>query len=282
MNQWGSDLHHLSLPLCTKLAAMLYATGDFQACKNVVDEVNLKAMDPTERSHVNFIWLEAVLSTGNIDEAFKYGIQVLEQLGVHFPRKPRKFHVMVGIIKTKLALRGKSDDQLVPSQWNTDRRMVDAENVMNLLAQVAFLSMRVEYYILMSTLLVLRWTLTNGAGICSADGFSKCWVLFATMGDFKLALRMGKVSLEVAEKYCPPAGIDPHVCFTNYVYFVHWRRPLHEGIDPILRAYEVGMDLGKMKDAALCAAAYIGIYFCCGLPLGPLLKEYGHVSPNDA
>ena len=49
-----------------------------------------------ERSHVNDTWLlEVLVATGNIDEAFKFGIQALAQLCVHFQKAPNLIYAVL-------------------------------------------------------------------------------------------------------------------------------------------------------------------------------------------
>ena len=271
LDKWGREHYAFSLDMCNEVATMAYATGDFILCKQVVDEVAVKAKTPSECCRVNTTWVEALVANGKMDEALTFGIQALAHLGVRFPRRPNMIHAIISLLRTKAILAGKSDDYLVTTQSSMDRTKLDAMGIIGSLLDAAFLTRRVEYLILIS-MKAIQLSLKEGASIRSVAGYSVAGLIFATMGDFKNTIRMGNVSLKLAESY-HVSGYDAHGCFLVYFFLFHWRRPLHEGMNPTLRAYEAAMDAGEIKNASWCATGYLALYLCSGLPLGPLLHD---------
>jgi predicted ATPase len=272
LDKWGTELYSFSLETYNKLARVAYATGDFVLCKQIVDEVRFNVKCATDQCDVDITWLEALLATGKIDEAFKVGINGLKRLGIRFSTRPHLIYAIMCAIKAKRFLGGKSAEELVPTKRMMDKNMVAAMCILGNLIEAAFLSMRIEHFILMNIRSV-NITLKHGGSIGSDTGHCAMGFVFANMGDFNLAFRMGELSLEVAEMYHPSGRYDSRVCFLAYFFLFHWKRPIHEGLDPMLRAYEAGMELGDIKNASWCATSYLTIYWCCGLPLGPLLSD---------
>lgn len=271
MEKWGGDLYNFSLELYNELATIAFAIGDFSLCKQVVDDVKANAKTYVEQAHINKTWVEALIASGKIDEAFKFGLKALAKLGCRFPRRPNMLHVVISLMNTKRMLRGKNNEELLPTHRNSDLNRIEAMNIMGKMAEAAYLSGRIECYILM-TFRSLRWSLRHGGNISSIAGYCGTGIIFAIMNDYKQAVLMGEVSLKLAELY-HPNKLDPRTSFLVHFFLLHWRRPLHEGIDPILRAHEAAVDAGEMKDAAACCTTYLAIYWCCGLPLGPLMQD---------
>ena len=271
LDKWGREHYDFSLDAYNELATMAYATGDFVLCKQVVDEVTINAKTPSECCRVNIIWIKALVANAKMKEALKFGIQALPKLGVRFPRRPNMIHAIISLIRTKGILSGESDDHLFATQSNMDRTKLDAMGIIDSLLDAAFLTSYFEYFILLS-MKAIQLSLKEGASFRSVAGYTCAGIIFASIGDFKNTIRMANVSHKLAELYHEP-GYDAHCCFVRYFFLFHWRRPLHEGMNPGLRAYEAAMDAGEIISASWCASGYLALYLCSGLPLGPFLHD---------
>ena len=273
LDEWGPELYSFSLENYNMIARVAYATGNFVLCKEIVDQVRDNVKCPTDQCDVINTWVEALLATGKIDEAFKVGIIGLKSLGIRFSTRPNLLYALTCAIKAKLSFGSKSDkNELVPKKKMMDKNMIAAMSILGNLIESALLSMRVEHLILMNIRSV-NITLKYGGSIGSGTGHCAMGFVFANMGDFDLGCRMANAALEVSETHHPSGRDDSRVCICAYFFLFHWRRPLHEGLDPMLRAYEAGMELGDIKNASWCATSYLSIYWLCGLPLGPLLSD---------
>ncbi|GET43632.1 hypothetical protein [Microseira wollei] len=84
--------------------------------------------------------MEICLARNQIARAVKIGLEVLDILGFKFPRKPNIPLVLLELLRTRLALAGRSIKQLRNLPGMTDLKAISAMQVMDKIATTVALT----------------------------------------------------------------------------------------------------------------------------------------------
>jgi hypothetical protein len=107
------------------------------------------------------------------------------------------------------------------------------------------------------------------------------------MGNFEEAYRFGQIGLHYAHQ--GRGGKHDGRAIGLYHFFIdHWRRPIHESLEPCVHVLVKHWELGDIESVLSDTGVYLQMYYCTGLPLEPLsldiskyatlLLDYGHLT----
>ena len=265
--------HHykLQLSLCTLLAEAKTYIGDFKACDSLVDVVLENATKLEDKHRVFVVKLESLGSQERLGEALDAGYDMLAQLGETFPRKITRFHVIMSFIKATRALRGKSDEDLLSLPILEDKEKLLALKIVSVQFGIAYLALRPND----SALLCLRLFLMSfeyGLNKYSAYAFAIFGYMKGISYDFDEAYRFGQLAEKLMDRF-QAKECDTGTLVVVNTFLAPLRRPLQGQLDSYLKAAQYGMEMGNINEASMAANLYVMMYFCSGLPLGPLLED---------
>lgn len=265
----GWSRYELRLELLTLLAKADGCLGKFSDCRKVVDEVLWNARTIDEMIPVFLVCIDAFSAEGRIAECIEKGFDFVNRLGVKLPRNVTKLTVIFAMMKAKKLLRGKSDSELLSFPLANDPAKMAAVKIINTMVTVAFHA-RLQYVVgalvFINTTLILKYGFTDEAGSILA-----CYGnLLAFTGEFDEGHRYGMVAMKLAEKSKP--GI-PRTYMNFYNGLDHLKNPLHQSLEPLLRGYHVGFEVGDTLYGFYCCHFYLSIFYFVGLPLKNLLKD---------
>jgi len=124
-------------------------------------------INDTLRSHSTIV--HTLGSSGRIQDAVKYGLEVLRDLGVNFPARPNSLQTYIALHKVRRRLRRKSSESLLRLPVITDPKTLAAMHILNLLFFYTFLHDK-ELTPLIG-MRIIRITLDHGLGAVSCIGF---------------------------------------------------------------------------------------------------------------
>ncbi|MCP4346935.1 MAG: hypothetical protein GY795_15585, partial [Desulfobacterales bacterium] len=127
-----------SLGLGTAEAGCLI--GEFFQAEQLMEEMLQYAQSMIDKSKVYKIRIMSYVAQNRLQEAVMSGLEILEQLGVKFPKKPGKLSFIYELVKTKLALRGKDNNDLINLPSMNDRKMIAAMRILMAISSPAYMS----------------------------------------------------------------------------------------------------------------------------------------------
>jgi predicted ATPase len=110
--RWTEANYSLSLSLYTLLVEMEHCVGHYDACYRAVAQIVLHGRSLDDKVPSLLLQIDALGSEGNAVRAIKEATELLRQLRERFPRNPGKVSIASEFIKTKIMLRGRSDEEL--------------------------------------------------------------------------------------------------------------------------------------------------------------------------
>ncbi len=271
---WESQ-YELALGLHETAAEIAYLNGDFDKTYRLADTVIKKAINPMETVVVYEAKLRAYAMENNLPDSIETGLIILKKLGVNFPKKSTDLHIIIDVLKTKLALIGKQPEDVLKLPEASDLKTLAIMRILKFLGISAYLSDPK-----LAILLCLKgfsMTIKHGhipeAPNCDLYGLVLC-----LLGDINTGYRYGQTSLDLINKLNTKVS-EPHVLLNFNSLIRHWKEHLKEALSPLLSAYQKSLETGNLEFAGYSSLMYcINSYFC-GKHLETLeseIKKYGH------
>lgn len=267
-----TDHYPLTLQMSTMSAKYEYCCGAFEPCKSRVGEVLIQARTLEDKIEVYFTLIDSLGVQKKGHEALKVGCNLLDALGFKFPKKVGVRHLLLEYFQCKRMLKGRSDDDLVALPEMTDTNSANALKVMTHMTTFAWFGDQMEDFALL-IIRMLKVSLQYGATKYTASAYSMFGVVFCKFFELQEAQRMGKLGMRMLERFGDQNELSPRVIFISTGFLAHLKSPLHDLLNPLLKAYKLGLKTGDLAYGMIASSAYCICYFMCGLPLTVLSQD---------
>ncbi len=257
LNSWQTQ-YKLALGLHETAAEVRYLTGDFAEMERLVDIVLQKAQNLLDKIKSYEIKIQSYTAQSQPLKAVISALSVLQLLGINFPLKPNKLQIILALIKTNFALLGKKIEDLIDLPKMTDPHHLAAFRIMRSMSSSTYNS--VPEMMPLLVLKVIYLSVKYGNASQSAYGYASYGVILCgVMGDIDAGYRFSKLSLKLLERLSAKEfKSETFMVVNNFIN--HWKNHLREGLQPLLEAYQAGLEAGNLEFAAF--SAYIRCYHC--------------------
>jgi predicted ATPase/signal transduction histidine kinase len=265
-------LYELKFALHLAAAESAYLCLEFDRMEDLVKTALQHARDELDTARMYEIWIRARIAQARFKDAVGMGLEVLKLLGVDFPKSPGRLHTMVSLMQTRLALAGKSVEELAKLPDATDPRFLAISEILMRISLAAYFA--APGYFMPCLLKAIRLTLRHGYAAPSGADFAGYggMILCGAVGNVKLGAQYGQLALQIQERPVMAAN----QCRTMVVVHTRthpWIMSLHDILKPLSDDYLAGIKLGDMEFAALAARNYCLHAFYCGIELNTLERE---------
>lgn len=265
-DRWSKD-YELCLELYSLAAETHASIGSDKMegyCKQVLMDEDRPLQDTLRIYNVR---MDHLFKTNRPIQAAMLCLNVIKQYGCYFPENHMKIKMKTSLsnmrIKTTLKSRNATEVQSMPILTDEERIMQMA--LFDRLAKYFFSSERELLHLAVSK--SIRWTLRYGLCEYSPAAFALMGILLAgDLSDLKGGAIYGNYSLLLLEKLNSKV-IEPRTTFLVHSFVLHWSIPAPRMLQPLLNAYEVGMQTGDTESAMLSIYHYIVFGFLSGKPL---------------
>lgn len=267
---WAAH-YDLSLALYTEATEAAYLSGKFERMDGWFHEILDRANTILEKVKPYEIRILAYKAENKFREAIDTGLEVLAQLGERFPRKPNAFHVFLDLATTHLALRRRSNEDLmalplmaVPEKRAAMRIIADITSSVywgmpNLVPLIVFRMVRLS----------LRYG--NHPVSCFAYG-SYGVLLCGVLGAMREGYRYGQLALDLLDKLNAKEW-KAQIYVTPYALIFHWNEHVRNTLRPLQQSFQIGMETGLIEFACVNTNIYCIQAFLCGRPLERVAEE---------
>ena len=263
-NLW--DQHYdLGLDLFSTLAEAQHNSGHFQASKEVIDALLSRTKNVEDGLRSYLVRVEALGANGETEKGRELAFSLLRELGVVFPKKVKKWHVVVEFIKIQLAFRGQDPQSyLLGMEPMTDSKKAAAMNILSNIAAHTFMNDAEKDTFSLVGLRLMRLTVQYGLNEWSPSGIATYAIALVAVGKYTEALSFGWLATQVSDKLGTRPNEARHWLYLNLV--MHWRRPFMAGMTDMLMCHDLAMQHGDI-DTGLCALVN---YFTTAMACMPL------------
>jgi histidine kinase len=256
---WNTQ-YELCRDLHTEATEAAYLNGDFVQMDRMFQAVLDNARDLIEKIKPYEIRILAYKAENKLLDAIKTGLELLSQLGENFPKKPTMVHDMVALVKTRLTLRGKTNDKLQSLPTMTDPYKIAAMRIMADIASSSYWATPTLFPLLIFRMVHL--SLKYGNTAVSAFSYAAYGVIMCgLLGDMKNGYEFGKLGLILLEKFNAKEW-KTQIYTPIYALTMNWNEHVHNTLRPLQESYHIGMETGAIEFACIntniyCIHAYL-------------------------
>jgi predicted ATPase len=247
-NRWN-DYYELTLSLYSLSCEVEAINGNYERVVLYIEEIVEKARCLEDKLRAYAALIRSMGQQDNLQEATTVGIDVLDQLGEPLPSKPNKFAVNKELTKVKMALRGKTNQDLLNLPPMKDSIKSATLQILNLIFLSSYQA-RSPYTPLVAFRAVAL-TLKYGMHEASSVSFAIYSMMLCGLGlDFKAGQRYGELAITMAEKM----QSREHTPLVHYLVAAgvnHWMGPLSDCNESLLFASRAAMEVGDAEIAVL-------------------------------
>ena len=267
---WNRD-RSTAFELHVRAAEAAYLTQHYDELRSILQAGLARCETLLEKVSLHEVEILASIAQGKMGQAVDIAKPVLASLGMHYPRKPGRVHLLVRIAKLRWQIWRRGGVQEVDLPRLNDPILIAAQRIG---ARVASAALFVDQTLslLMGTDMA-SMSLTHGYTHETPASFQVVGMIFAGgMGDVERGMWFGLTGLEIAEKLGDPAcrGRALHA----YCALVqHWRDPLHDTLPGFTKSMQLSLESGGFEFAAHASMVRARYALLAGHELERLEKE---------
>lgn len=278
-NKWTAN-YALALEVHSTAAELYALLGNLEHMDRQCNEVLAHAGSVDDKLRIHLIRLESLIIQTRLDDGIKLGLDVLKKINIHFPKNSvqRTACTVIGLVRRRNAAKRMTDESIHTITAVTDPR---EQLILKLLAKLY----RLVYFGRNNLLpLIALKTLEITTKIGITEFAPRCYalvgVLFSgVMFDLHTGTKYAEYALKLSEKFDYRRTISATTS-VSYGLVVHWTRPVRSVLKPLVRGYEIGLQVGDTEHAMWCILFYLVISFYTGRTL-ELLDADARVYANQ-
>jgi predicted ATPase len=256
--------YRLTLCLHETLAESAFLNGNFEIVPKLVQVVFDRVQTPLDRFKTYETIIQFHILQKQYQQAIDRGLEILCQLGVELSPQPSKLNLVIELAKTKLALRGKSTEQLIalPAIITPEQRSL--LRILALSIIPAFLSS--PDLMVMLVMKGIQLTLRYGNTSFAASFYAAYAAILANIGDFQQSYESGQLALTLVDRF-DNLEIAAKVKATTPWFSILWRQPLRAGIPIVEESITMAIESGNLTSLGLGASLSVVMMFYSGISL---------------
>ena len=263
--------YDLILPLCVEAAEAALLTGKFDRMEELIQVVLQRATSLLDKVDVYKVRLAACSAQNNQREGVRVGLHVLELLGISLPEKPTQNDIFHGLEETQAALMGKSIDDLANLPEMSDPQKLAATEILLSLYHHTYTGAPELYPLVVFKLVNLM--VQDGNTPFSAKAYAGYGiVLCGVTGDIERGYAFGELALRLVERFAAQEIRCSTMMLFN-AFIRHWKEHTRETLNPLVEAYQVGLETGDLSLGTLSAFIYCFHAYWVGMSLTELDAE---------
>lgn len=254
--------YQLTLELYTVAAEAELSQGAAEEAETLSRHViNQKEGSISDKFRLYTVLMDSVANRDQVLEGLEIGLDLLSQCGCKFPKSSAgiTFQTLRGVIKARSNVKKYCNSttlDLLPTIDDPFR--VGMLGIINKIMPYAYMSR--QEYLPLGCMRNLFWTMKYGLCEYSASAFSSVGIIFSSLGDIQTAKAYAEHALRIIEKY-ESRNIKSQVLYVTHCFSLHWSNPLQQMLKPLLKSYEVGMQMGDTESAGWGIYHYMLVAF---------------------
>lgn len=252
-NKWIKE-YSLTLQMQNLVAEVSYCTGRFDTIFGLLEEVLENALCFEDTIQARSTKVYALGACGRMNEAIDLGLETLSSLGEDLSPNPTPLQSSLALWRVRRLIGSRSDQSILRLPQIEDTHKVAAMQFLNLLLCPCLYNN--PTLLGMVSIRMVKITLLHGLCPVSAVGFA--WYGMARCGggrNVEEGYRFGKLSLQIYDSYQTDAWLG-RLSAAHWGCISSWIDPADVALEPLRRAYVVGLGTGDIEMAMLNACIY--------------------------
>jgi PAS domain S-box-containing protein len=263
-SSWQTN-YDLTLDLYVETTEVAYLCGEFEQVKHWAAIVLQEAKTVLDTVKVYDVKIQTDIAHKQLLKAINTGLQVLQQLGIGFSKEPTQSDIQRELDAIASHLRETPIEDLVhlPEMTNPDKLAA-----MRILSSIT-IAAHIAAPDLMPLLVSKQVNLSIQYGNAFVSSFAYAtygFILCKAVGDIESGYEFGQLALKLLSQSKTHSLRARTSLFLNN-FINHWKEHARELLEPLLEAYQSGLETGDLESAAYCAYAYCFQFYASGKEL---------------
>ncbi|BCL38312.1 AAA family ATPase [Nostoc sp. MS1] len=274
-SSWQTN-YDLTLDLYIETTEVAYLCGDFEQVEYWVVIILQSAKTVFDLIKVYEVKIQTHMAQSQPLKAIDTALQVLQQLGVSFPKLPSKSDIQLEIDTITSLLGEKPIGDLRHLPEMTDPKKLAAMRILSSIMIAAQIAAPDLMPLLASKQVNL--SIQYGNAFTSAFAYANFGLILCGMvGNIESGYQFGHLALGLLSQSKTHA-LTAKTFFIVYVFIIHWKEHIRKTSQQLPEGYQNGLETGDLEFAAYCAHTYCLQSFIAGKELVELeheLRTYG-------
>ena len=263
--------YDLTLAIYVEATETTYLNGNFDEMERFSNIVLTSAHSILDTITVYEVKINAYIAQKELLQALQTAISVLKKLGVRFPKKPGKIHLLLSFLYTKFILLGKPIESLYSLPKMTEPYKLAAMRIMSRIMPASYITFPALMPIMTFKQVQLSIKLGNAPG--SAFAYANYGMIQCSMlGNIDVGFQFGEMAVKTAKRLNSKEFKESTFVLVNNLVR-HWKEHIRESLKPLLETYQSGLESGNIEFAAYAANSYCLDSFYTGKELTELERE---------
>ncbi len=266
-----SQAYELTLALYVTSTEVAYLCSDFEQMEALAAVVLQQTNAPLDQVTIYQIQMRACITQGRMAEAIAIALKALSLLDVPIPPNPALTDIVEQATQTKRALAGKAVEDLLQLPKMTDPLKLAAMKTIACVCTPTYFTAPHLWQLMVFQKMQLSLQYGNAPG--SAFGYADYGMVLCGVED---NLDQGYQFAQLASHLLPQLNAKefvPKTLLLVNIYLRHWKEHLRETLDPLLDAYQQGLETGDLEYATAAIAFRFYHAYLVGKPLPELDAE---------
>ena len=222
--------------------------------------------------------IQVDIAQKQLSKAINTGLQVLQKLGISFPEKPSQSDIQ---LELDTIISHFDDSPIQDLSHLPEMTEPDKLAAMQILSSITLPAYLAAPY-LMPLLVSKQVSLSIQYGTAFVSPFAYAFygvILCGTARNIEAGYKFGQLSLTLlSHPYTHSLKAKTLFIVNNCI--IHWRRHVRDTLQPLLDAYQIGLENGDLEFAAYCVHCYCFQSFVVGKELAEIEREM--ITYNEA
>ncbi|MBN3907974.1 MAG: AAA family ATPase [Nostoc sp. NMS1] len=269
-SSWQTN-YGLTLDLYLETTEVEYLCGNFEQVEYWVAIVLQKAKTVLDSVKVYEVKIQTNIAQNQSLKAINMALQVLQQLGIGFPEKPSQSDIRLELDAIASLIGSKQIEDLSHLPQMTEPDKLAAMRILS--------SITVAAYIVAPDLMPLlaskqvNLSIQYGNAFASPFAYALCGLILCGMvGNIESGYQFGQLALRQLSQPNTHSLRARTLMFVN-IFIIHRKEHVRKILQPLLEAYQRGLETGDLEFAAYCAHTYCLQSFVVGKELLEVERE---------
>ena len=245
--------YRLTLDIYTKTARAAWLNGSWQTLEEVIADALAHGRTLQDKIDIYEIKFRSLWARNQLKEAVESGLEILEQMGQRFPKKPRPLHLRWELFKTRQAMRGRSVSGLLELPDVQDPMGLEQMRCLSIIGAATYAT-RPELFPLMICRIV-RLSLKYGNCGWSAVAYTLYGsMLCVQKSSYDVGYRFAVMGRDLLEQL-GERRLMSRQCYLFNVFVRHYCEPHRHALPDLWQGYQNGLEIGDFESAAICLMA---------------------------
>jgi predicted ATPase/signal transduction histidine kinase/tRNA A-37 threonylcarbamoyl transferase component Bud32 len=269
-SSWQTD-YNLTLELSLETTEIAYLCGDFEDVEYWVAIILQEAKTVLDIVKVYEVKIQTHIAQNELLEAINTALQVLQQIGISFPKKPSQsdVHLELDIVSSLLSEKSVEELSHLPEMTEPDK--LAAMRILSKITVTAYIAAPNLMPLLVSKQVNL--SIQYGNALVSPFAYANFGLILCGMvGNIEFGYQFGQLALRLLSQ---PNTRSLKARTLNIVtnFIIHWKEHARVLLKPLLEAYQSGLETGDLEFAAYCAYTYCFQSYANGKQLVEVQRE---------